>query len=309
MQKANWNYTGLWQVSCDHSSTCPSLNRAPAQAPPPLWHSSVLGECCCSWGECSVARDCQPRPRMASEWGKSSLYWRWQKQRIRRGPGLWLWPGPPQPLPRSRPSAHNGPACSTAQLHTRVRAAAAEGCAQLWSKKGAQTGKSIWTGQGQPLLALTEAAHHKQSQDLTVAEANSLHPDSLAPALLPSGVRVLVLGVGRARAHTLREWSQLGPNPQGFCSSTLGPAPAPSRVVLATEQRSSSSHLALALALPPPIPLPTKVMASSTPWGKMWLMLTWDLALPPKALGTFRLYKVTPTQGYPFKTTTGNCFT
>lgn len=103
-----------------------------------------------------------------------------------------------------------------------------------------------------------------------MAEANSPHPDSLAPALLPSGARVLVPGVGRATAHTLREWSQLGPNSQSFCSCTLGPAPAPNRVVLATEQRrSSSSHLALALGLPPPIPLPTKVMASSTPWGKM----------------------------------------
>ena len=88
-------------------------------------------------------------------------------------------------------------------------------------------------------------------------------PAPLAPALFPSGAIVLVLGWGKE--HTEREWSHLGPDPQCFCSSNLGPAPSPKRVVLATEKgRSPGSHWTLALAAPSAAPPPTEVIAAST---------------------------------------------
>ena len=55
-------------------------------------------------------------------------------------------------------------------------------------------------------------------------------------------------------------------------------------------------------------PPPVNVIATSTHWGKTELVLKSDPLLPPKSVGTHRLYKVTPTQGHSFKTTRSNLF-
>lgn len=81
-----------------------------------------------------------------------------------------------------------------------------------------------------------------------------------------------------------------GLSPNNFCSQGM---------VLTTEQkRSYGSHIALAPASLSPVPPPTKMIAASTPWGKMWLMLISDPGLTLKSLGIHRLYWDTPTQGY-----------
>ena len=47
---------------------------------------------------------------------------------------------------------------------------------------------------------------------------------------------------GWRKNSTWKEWSQLGLDFQGFCSSNLGPDPTPNRDRLPTEKRSSSSY-------------------------------------------------------------------
>ena len=55
---------------------------------------------------------------------------------------------------------------------------------------------------------------------------------------------------GRGECTYLREHSQIWPDIEGFCSRNLGPRPAPSRTVKATEKKEvSASHLASELAL------------------------------------------------------------
>ena len=91
----------------------------------------------------------------------------------------------------------------------------------------------------------------------------------------------------QGNADTKRQWTQLGLDPQSFCSSTLSPAPTPDRVVTVVEHRKSpGSHVALSLAPPSQTLQLAKVVAASTVQGKMQAVLTSDLALPPKTLGT-----------------------
>ena len=124
-------------------------------------------------------------------------------------------------------------------------------------------------GAGQPLLALMEVTEREQSETLTCVSGPPSMPHSpyqaptLAPVQFHSGAKVLMLrGV---RKNTEREQNQLAPNPQSFCSSTLGPDPAPDRVLSATEhRRSPGSHLPLTLAPPFQAPPPTKVIATRT---------------------------------------------
>ena len=98
--------------------------------------------------------------------------------------------------------------------------------------------------------------------------------------------------------------------PLGLLLQQLGTQTHPDRVVIATEcRRNPSSHLVLVLAPPFPVPPPTKGIAASTHWGKMWLMITSDIALPPMALDTHRCHRNAHTQSYPFKTRLCNCFT
>ena len=50
-------------------------------------------------------------------------------------------------------------------------------------------------------------------------------------------------GAGWRRNSTWKEWSQLGPDSQGFCSSNLGPDSTPNRKGLPTKKRNPSSYL------------------------------------------------------------------
>ena len=62
---------------------------------------------------------------------------------------------------------------------------------------------------------------------------------------------VKVCSAGRGERTYLREYSQIWPDIQGFCSRNLGPYPAPNRTVKATEKNKvSASHLASDLAPP-----------------------------------------------------------
>ena len=98
--------------------------------------------------------------------------------------------------------------------------------------------------------------------------------------------------------------------PQGSYSRLLGTNPILNRSEMASEYRTSpSQHLILALAIPIPVLPLTKSMTASTPWGKIQLMLTSYLALPPKPLGTCKLHRDIPIQGHILKAKTGNCFT
>ena len=101
------------------------------------------------------------------------------------------------------------------------------------------------------------------------------------------------------RAHTKREWNQCGPTSRPLLQH-LG--------VSSTEHKSPGSHLVLTLAPPSTAPPPTTVTAASK-FGVRCDVLTPDPALPPKPIGSHRLYKDTPTKGYPFKITTVNSFT
>ena len=88
-------------------------------------------------------------------------------------------------------------------------------------------------GQGQPLVTLTGMVDWELSGALNGELELAQYVPGLAPGthsspscfIAASGAKVLLPG----RAHTLREWSHLGPDPQGFCSSNLGPAPIPDR--------------------------------------------------------------------------------
>ena len=134
--------------------------------------------------------------------------------------------------------------------------------------------------QGQPLLVLVEAVDWEQSGTLVCQNHSSVHPSPQwvsSPAPLTSPLWVKDANARMREEHTLRgNRTSLG---LAFRTSVL------SRVVLVTKQRRSpGSHLALALASSSPASHPIKVIATNMPWGKMWLMLTWDPALPPKSM-------------------------
>ena len=83
-----------------------------------------------------------------------------------------------------------------------------------------------------------------------------------------------VPGMRKRRAHTRKEWSQLGPKHQGFCSGNAGPDPEsmgkcwPVSRGKVPAQRGSGSNS------PPPAPPPTRMIAPITHTGKTRLMLT-----------------------------------
>ena len=171
-------------------------------------------------------------------------------------------------------------------------------------------------GGGEPLLALTHAAHYKQNRSLTAATPphpiHWLSPNKhLQPLLLqhcsPLGLRGPVLE-GR-RAHTIREWSQLT-QPSGLLFSNVGPMLALNRVVTAIEQRGSlGSHLTLALA-PSSLTLPpNQVVPASTLWRNICLVFKSNSDFPPKPLHPHKLYRDTPKSVHYFKLAGGNCFT
>lgn len=122
------------------------------------------------------------------------------------------------------------------------------------------------------------------------------HTTNVAPALPPSGE---IASAGSGEEH------QLGPGPQGFCSSNLVPAPVLNRAVTATRQKKHLFTSGSGPAIPAPSPLATKVTVNSTPLGKK-LYLCPDPALPPKSLGIHKLYRDGPTQGHPCKSTIGS---
>ena len=62
---------------------------------------------------------------------------------------------------------YSSPTCSMMLLHTKARAAAAEGNAQFWGMELVWTWNSLWKGQGKLLLVLMETAHQKWSKTLT----------------------------------------------------------------------------------------------------------------------------------------------
>lgn len=89
-------------------------------------------------------------------------------------------------------------------------------------------------------------------------------PASPAQALLPFGAEGA--SAGKKSTHKMGiepAW----PNPQGFCSSNLGPTQAPYTVVMATGQRVSPGlHLTLDPVPSSLAPPPTKVIVTSTYW-------------------------------------------
>lgn len=98
--------------------------------------------------------------------------------------------------------------------------------------------------------------------------------------------------------------------PQGSCFSLSGRNPTSYRAVTITGQRGRpSSQLALVLMPSTPCLPPTKVVTTSTPWGKMQPVLISDPTLPEKPLSTCRLLRNAPTQGQNSKTGISNCFT
>lgn len=72
-----------------------------------------------------------------------------------------------QCMPQPEPGEHSSPAYITLQLHSGARAATSKENAWLWNKQAAKTQSGVWVGWGQPLLALTQAAHWKWSRSLS----------------------------------------------------------------------------------------------------------------------------------------------
>ena len=98
---------------------------------------------------------------------------------------------------------YSSPTCSMMLLHTKARAAAAEGNAQFWGMELVWTWNSLWKGQGKLLLVLMETAHQKWSKTLTRAGTATAHTQTASvtqssPILLCS--REMVMGGGD---HTL----------------------------------------------------------------------------------------------------------
>ena len=99
-----------------------------------------------------------------------------------------------------------------------------------------------------------------------------------------------VPGMRKRRAHTWKEWSQLGPKHQGFCSGNAGPDPEsmgkcwPVSRGKVPAQRGSGSNS------PPPAPPPTRMIAPITHTGKT-AHAHFNPTLLQKILGTHKMHR------------------
>ena len=123
--------------------------------------------------------------------------------RLRLPRTLASFPWPPNHVPWPIMRAHFGPSCSVGEHPSRMKAAAASRNVLLWGIELAYTWYYLWMGQGQPLLALLEAADQSGPKLwLGIWDHHStcpgLHsvPDlaSPAPTLLPPRVKLSMLG-------------------------------------------------------------------------------------------------------------------
>ena len=200
----------------------------------------------------------------------------------------------------------------------RVKACRCWGGCTVVGHSATQTWHCIWMGRGQPLLALAEAADWERSgslagvpglpQSASWPTSSTCSSPSCSSAASIWGWRCRFLDGGECILKGNRnKWD---PTLRASAPEPCNTTPPPSKAMLATEhKRSPSWHLGHDLAPPLPASPLTKVTAASTPWGKIWPMFTSDPTLPPKPLGTHRLYMDAPIQGYPFKNGIGNCFT
>ena len=181
------------------------------------------------------------------------------------------------------------------------------GRVRLWGTKAFHTQSGIWAGRGQPLLVFTKMSSSEAVWLLMVTGANtahaqthseSLHQPPLFPALLTSGVRVLLLkGV---KIRTWREWSQLKHDLRGFCSSNLGPT-TPLKWCWTLSRREG---LTVTWFSSTSISRATSYQGDSCQLtlGKDMTCVQLDPTLPPKPVGTYNLYRDIPMQGHHFKT-------
>ena len=129
-------------------------------------------------------------------------------------------------------------------------------------------------------------------------------PGPLAPAMFPSGVRMLVLEGGE---HVLRGNGTSSDLTLRFSApATWSTTPPPIEWCCSLSKETLAHTGSLALPSPSPSPRLIKVIDASMPWGKTWLVLPSDPALPPKPLGIYRLYRNTPTQRHPFRNEIGD---
>ena len=192
-------------------------------------------------------------------------------------------------------------------LPTRAEAAGAKEKAHTWRKRNQLRPDPAKQGQRQPLpgcMSLSTLGGVKLAPGWRATLLAGVKPSKWW--IINTSGPCHYLNEVRDCHHTHRR----NPTTLGLLFQPLGSCPCPNRVVIATEERGSpSSHLALALDGPSPAPPHTKVVAARTPCGKIRSVLISKPALPPKPLGTFRLYMDTPTQGHIFKTGVSNCFT
>ena len=83
-----------------------------------------------------------------------------------------------------------------------------------------------------------------------------------------------VPGMRKRRAHTWKEWSQLGPKHQGFCSGNVGLDPKSTRKCWPVSRGKAPAQRGSGSNSPPPAPPPTRMIAPITHTGKTRLMLT-----------------------------------
>ena len=108
-----------------------------------------------------------------------------------------------------------------------------QGEAHVKGTKAAQYQSNIWAKWEQSLLGLMEADPGNSLGIWLQLEPPQPTPKlrlsatavPFAPALPPTGSRMFVLAWGTA--HIWREWNQLRPGPQKFCSSNLDSSSSP----------------------------------------------------------------------------------
>ena len=286
--RADWNCICHWLLSPSWLGTCPcpacstvqlhiGVRVVMAEGRTWLWGRKVAQTCGGSGSHCG----CLNRPR------------------IRGSLGLWLgldWHSPCPDLLIAGPC----PTCAVTKFHDVERTAAAEeefDCEeqrQFIPKVASEQGGNILHNQWKAITGFYKVSSSEAVWLLTVAGVNTAHAQThseglyqppLFPALLTSGVRVLLLrGI---KIHSWREWSQLKHDPRGFCSSNLGPTtPVKWRWTLSRRECLTVSWFAGTC-----ISRATSYQGDSCQLtlGKDVTCVKLDPTLPPKPVGTYNL--------------------
>ena len=226
----------------------------------------------------------------------------------------WLtgFPPPPRHAPQPGLSKCSNTACLASQLQTGARTATTKEKAGLWDAEESQTLSGVWAGKRQPLLAIIQVAHQRQSGFLTAARL----PQPTSQTLLTTFNSPSCTSTAGCRSWEGEEHTLKGNRASSDPTFRISSAPATwdlTPQLIGQKQPLSIGEALLHIGSGPSLSIsnPSSLQDDSCQHTlkKMWLVFTSNTALWPKPLGIGRLYRDTPTQGHTFKTTIGNCFT